>query len=125
MDAAAKGERWTVDWITVTKAPTIKKVEGCTRSPEAPRNLLIQNSPVVAIGVCACVRACVCVCVCVVCVCVCVCVVCVCVWCVCGVWVGVMTTQQEVCGGCCDRYRQRNGENENKANNTAAMMDRL
>ena len=47
---ASRGERWTVDWITVTKAPTIKKVEGCTRSPEAPRNLLIQNSPVVAIG---------------------------------------------------------------------------
>ena len=47
---ATIGDRWTVDWITVTKAPTIKKVEGCTRSPEAPRNLLIQNSPVVAIG---------------------------------------------------------------------------
>jgi hypothetical protein len=47
---ASVGDRWTVDWITVTKAPTIKKVEGCTRSPEAPRNLLIQNSPVVAIG---------------------------------------------------------------------------
>lgn len=48
--SAQKGERWTIDWISVTKAPTIKKVEGCTRSPKAPRNLLIQNSPVVAIG---------------------------------------------------------------------------